>query len=81
MVFSLVKMSVIVIEFFHLVAFGHKYVYVIILPAGSRQVLEEEQCILELHLLKFFCELEEESSDNVAVELREAFFFREVCVP
>ena len=37
--------------------------------------------ILETHLLYFMCEVQEESSANVAVELRKSFVFGEVGVP
>ncbi len=78
---SLVKVGVIVVELLHLIAFGQQDLQVIILPAGGRKILKEEECILELHFFQVFGELEEESSDYVAVELRETFFLWEVGVP
>ena len=46
---SLMEVAVVVIELLHLVALRHQYVYVIVGPGRGRQILQEQQRVLELH--------------------------------
>jgi len=69
------------IQFLHLIALRQEHGELVVVPLARWQVLEEHERVLEAHLHQVFGEVQEESSTDVAMELREAFVLREVCVP
>jgi len=63
------EVLVVVIQLLHLEALGQQDVQLLLSPVLGRQILEEQQRLLELHLLEVFRELQEQGRTHVAVEL------------